>query len=50
MTSQGTAHGRFLIELGIKPPCGDEWPGVLDPSERAFYERFTGKEYKQPRA
>jgi hypothetical protein len=40
---------RFLIvELGVKPPCGDEWPRILETSERAFYEQFTGKRYKQP--
>ena len=38
---------RFLIiELGVKPPCGDDWPSVLATSERAFFEQFTGKRYK----
>lgn len=40
---------RFLIhELGVKPPCGKAWPGVLAESEEAFYERFTGKRYTAP--
>jgi hypothetical protein len=38
---------RFLIvDLEHEPPCGDEWPDVLQASEEAFYEKFTGKRYK----
>ncbi|MCW2995219.1 MAG: hypothetical protein JWQ18_2714 [Conexibacter sp.] len=38
---------RFLIvDLGMVPPCGDRWPDVLEQSERAFFEDFTGKRYK----
>lgn len=40
---------RFLIiELGVRPPCGDEWPLVLAKSEEAFFEQFTGKRQKPP--
>lgn len=40
---------RFLIvELGTKPPCGPDWPNVLERSEAAFFERFTGKRHKPP--
>jgi hypothetical protein len=39
---------RFLIvDLGHAPPCGSAWPDVLEESERAFYEEFTGKRYKK---
>jgi hypothetical protein len=35
---------RFLIvDLGVEPPCGEGWPGVLHASERRFFEEFTGK-------
>jgi hypothetical protein len=35
---------RFLIcELGMEPPCEDEWPVVLQRSERAFFTGFTDK-------
>jgi hypothetical protein len=34
------------MEFGVKPPCGDDLPGVLATSERAFLEQFTGKRYK----
>jgi hypothetical protein len=38
---------RFLIvDLGMEPPCGEDWPGVLERSEQAFYEDFTGKRHK----
>ena len=38
---------RFLIvDLEIEPPCGPEWPDVLERSEKAFYEEFTGKRHK----
>jgi hypothetical protein len=37
---------RFLIvDLGMSPPCGDDWPNVVRESERKFYEDFTGKRY-----
>lgn len=37
---------RFLIvDLGFNPPCGDEWPNILEKSEQYFYEHFTGKRY-----
>lgn len=40
---------RFLIvDLGVKPPCGDEWCGKLEASERKFFEEFTGKRYRTP--
>lgn len=32
---------RFLIhELGMQPPCGNDWPGILCESERAFSDDF----------
>lgn len=35
---------RFLIvELGVIPACGDEWPKVLVEGERKFFEEFTSK-------
>jgi hypothetical protein len=35
---------RFLVhDLGVQPPCGDEWPEVLHESERAFFSNFTDK-------
>jgi hypothetical protein len=38
---------RFLIvDLEMPPPCGAEWPDVLQRSERAFFEQFTGKRHK----
>ena len=41
---------RFLIvDLGIMPPCGDEWPKVLENSERPFFEEFSSKRYLPPR-
>lgn len=41
---------RFaIVELGVKPPCGAEWPDVLSESERVFFEDFTGKRYKPPK-
>lgn len=40
---------RFLIvDLGVLPPCGDEWPAKLAASERDFYEKFTSKRYRAP--
>lgn len=37
---------RFLImELGIQPVCGAEWPQRLAESERAFFEDLTSKGY-----
>lgn len=40
---------RFLIvDLGMVPPCGDDWPTVVSESERKFYEDFTGKRYVTP--
>jgi hypothetical protein len=40
---------RFLIvDLGMSPPCGDDWPNVVRESERKFYEDFTGKRYEAP--
>jgi len=33
---------RFLIvELGVEPPCGKEWPRKLAESERAFCEEYA---------
>ena len=41
---------RFIIcELHFKAPCGDEWPEILEASERKFYEEFTSKRYIPPR-
>lgn len=38
---------RFLIaEMGVHPPCDDEWQQRLAESERRFFEEFTGKRYK----
>ena len=38
---------RFLIvDLALHPPCGNEWPHLLEDSERRFYEDFTGKRHK----
>lgn len=38
---------RFLIvDLEVKPPCGDDWPEKLQESERVFYEQLTGKRHK----
>jgi hypothetical protein len=38
---------RFLIvDLGHAPPCGEEWPQVLDASEKKFFEDFTSKRYR----
>lgn len=38
---------RFLIvELGVKPPCKDNWGEILANSEKDFYESFTSKRYK----
>lgn len=38
---------RFLIvDLEVKPPCGDDWPERLIESERVFFEEFTGKRHK----
>lgn len=35
---------RFLIhELGVKPPCREEWDRVLLESEKTFEERFSRK-------
>lgn len=35
---------RFLIvDLGVEPPCADDWPQILHESETMFYEKFTGK-------
>lgn len=40
---------RFLIvELEHKPPCGDEWPNVLEKSERKYFEHFASHRYKRP--
>jgi hypothetical protein len=40
---------RFLIvDLGIKPPCGETWGAELARSERQFYEDFSGKRYHAP--
>jgi hypothetical protein len=37
---------RFLIvELGVVPPCGSEWPELLAGGEVAFYRDFTSKRY-----
>ena len=42
---------RFLIvDLGMSPPCGDDWPSIVKESERRFYEDFTGKRYVAPSA
>jgi hypothetical protein len=42
---------RFLIvDLGMSPPCGDNWPNIVRESERKFYEDFTGKRYAAPLA
>jgi hypothetical protein len=39
---------RFLImDLGVKPPCGDNWPKKLADSEKAFFTEFTSKRYKK---
>lgn len=38
---------RFLIiELGVKPHCGKNWPEKLATSEEAFYARFTSKRFR----
>ena len=38
---------RFLIvDLGMPPLCGDEWPELLAESERKFFDEFTGKRYR----
>jgi hypothetical protein len=38
---------RFLIlDLGVAPLCGEEWPKHLAPSEGKFFEDFTSKRYK----
>jgi hypothetical protein len=38
---------RFLIhDLGLAPPCGDDWPNELANSEREFFENFSGKRYR----
>jgi hypothetical protein len=38
---------RFLIvDLDHRPPCGQDWPGILQKSEEDFFERFTGKRHK----
>jgi hypothetical protein len=35
---------RFLItELGMKPPCGDNWAKMLAESEEVFHTQFSGK-------
>lgn len=40
---------RFLIvDLEVRPPCGDHWSQVIIDSEAAFYEDFTGKRYRPP--
>ncbi|MBC7793533.1 MAG: hypothetical protein H7Z43_07480 [Clostridia bacterium] len=40
---------RFLIvELGHKPPCGDEWPNVLEKSERKYLDDSASHRYKRP--
>lgn len=42
---------RFLIcDLGVKPPCENQWPDVLERSERAFYQDFTSKRYDPDQA
>jgi len=39
---------RFLIvDLEVKPLCGEGWPAKLTESEQAFYEKFTSKRYKK---
>ncbi len=39
---------RFLIvDLELKPPCGDDWPSTLAESERAFFEEFASKRYRK---
>ena len=33
---------RFLIaDLGVKPPCGDKWPGILVRGEELFRKSYT---------
>jgi hypothetical protein len=35
---------RFLVvDLGVEPPCGDEWAERLHESEERFFNEFTGK-------
>jgi hypothetical protein len=42
---------RFLIvDLGMKPPCGDRWPEVLQQGELRFFDEFTSKRYVPPEA
>jgi hypothetical protein len=37
---------RFLIyDLGVTPPCGDDWPKVIGASEERFFDEFTGKRH-----
>jgi hypothetical protein len=40
---------RFMIvDLGMIPPCGDEWPALVSESEHKFFMEFTGKRYSTP--
>jgi hypothetical protein len=42
---------RFLIhDLGMRPPCGDEWCDRIIESEDRFFTEFTGKRYVRPEA
>ena len=42
--------GFAITELEVKPPCGSRWPSVLKISEEAFFDKFTGKRLKKPKA
>lgn len=40
---------RFLIvDLGMEPACGADWPEVLARGEDRFFTEFTTKRYKPP--
>ncbi len=40
---------RFLIvDLEHKPPCGEDWPDVLEKSARDYFEKFASHKFRRP--
>jgi hypothetical protein len=40
---------RFLVhDLGMRPPCGNDWCDRIIESEDRFFTKFTGKRYVAP--
>lgn len=36
----------FIVELGHRPPCGDNWDAVLEESKKKFHEQLSSKPAK----